>query len=438
MIIEKRFSVSLFWVSVFSGFLYVAIFSGNFNLSILLSQSESWIYNTRILSSIGLLISMIFYHCKYGFSFTNIKNLIFIKTNLLILAFSLLVLCSAINYSDYNSIVINSIINIWCLISFIVVFSEFKFRAINIFFIISFSFGLLWAGIYCVKILSSGAQVGEIPFGTSFTYYRIIGFSNFVALYYLLKSISREKPNYKLALVLSFSIVFLTIMVVYSMSKASFIAMAVGYLTVLSILIFQNQMRKAIATGLLAIISAFLLSNMSVSQVMDTRYKGLQGDGYHEAQRAELKGSASKRDDMKSFFEFNVMLPDYSHRIKLFFESLRVKDKWLGDGVGSFEFYGRNLYTKGFDLYKYPHNVVLEVYNSLGITGLTFFMLIICSLLFRLFKMNGVCQTAVSPLIGVCAVYTVGAMFGGDLTDFNFFWAVAIIANGLSYNLEEN
>lgn len=436
---ESEWGVSLLfsWHFYFSGLLFISVFSGNFNLSEFFFEEKTWLLNVRLISTVLLFLSLSIYCILDGFESIFFKKLFIDKANLLILFFSCLVAFSAINNSNNSSTIFHAIINVISLVVFIVLLSKFSLKIIDSLSVIGLLFGFLWASVYFKNIYSEGFQLGMIPFGTSFTYYRILAFSTLSSLYLLFRFIQPDSINWKATPFLCFTIIFLTVAVSYSMSKASWIAAFLGYLTVVLLLVFHHKYKRAALVAFLGVISGVLVYTLPASQVMEARYQGLQGTGYHGIQKDYLRELRDTEPGMQSFFEFNEIVPDYSHRIKLFRESMLVEHPFWGNGVGSFEFQGRNLYTKDLDLYTYPHNIFLEIYNSLGLFGTSIFGLIIVLCLFDFFKLDYRTQIALSPFIGLSILYGVGAMFGGDLTDFNFFWftMVLLISHSKTRNL---
>ena len=105
-----------------------------------------------------------------------------------------------------------------------------------------------------------------------------------------------------------------------------------------------------------------------------------------------------------------------------------LKKKWFGHGFDKFSynalsFYGPISIPRH---YTYPHNLLIDIFYSLGIVGLAIFTLAILStisILLRDFQL----VSNVLPLIFAGFGIFVGSIFGGGISDFSIYWVVIIM-----------
>jgi hypothetical protein len=99
---------------------------------------------------------------------------------------------------------------------------------------------------------------------------------------------------------------------------------------------------------------------------------------------------------------------------------------WLGVGIGNYRFEEINQYTKEIQLYRYPHNIVLELAATMGAIGLSLFALLtfisLVLLQHRVMAHPALLYTMAYPLF-----ILVTALAGGDYFDFRVFWLFTLI-----------
>jgi hypothetical protein len=92
-----------------------------------------------------------------------------------------------------------------------------------------------------------------------------------------------------------------------------------------------------------------------------------------------------------------------------------------GSGVYNYTYWSLNSSATGTEVYKYPHNIVLEVAASMGLVGLILFGGAIISSMVFITKELINYPNAIY-LITYLVFFMVTSLFSGDLYDFRIFW----------------
>ncbi len=300
---------------------------------------------------------------------------------------------------------------------------------------------------------------GWAPFGGPITFYRIEFLAFGAALY--LSERSSSLAGKVLHLVVAGACFFSTLA---SLSKAAFASAVVSVLFMCLWLAVQKQYRTMFSVvGVVAVVIAlfygvdfgqtlaarFAESKIEVfskdrqvdsSAVLldvyapDLRFETLSPDKQRKLEEIwpvySGLGAPHYQKDPSAFLRFLsrvVIIGDTSSRIQMLM--LVLKDArssfWFGRGMGSFRFAGVNTATKEIEIYRYPHNILLELLFCTGIIGLALFGIVV----FTTAVLVG--QTALSRpgvifLAGYLLFIFLTATLAGDYYDFRTFWFVSL------------
>jgi O-antigen ligase len=123
-----------------------------------------------------------------------------------------------------------------------------------------------------------------------------------------------------------------------------------------------------------------------------------------------------------------VIYQDSTARARLWSEAwfLYRSSPWIGVGIGNYLIEDINRYSKEIELYRYPHNIVLEMAAFTGTVGVVLFSLL------ALHSLVCVTRRAMKQPALVCAMaYLVfvlaTALSSGDYFDFRVFWLFALL-----------
>lgn len=95
-----------------------------------------------------------------------------------------------------------------------------------------------------------------------------------------------------------------------------------------------------------------------------------------------------------------------------------LKHPLLGNGIGAF--------TNNFEVYTYPHNIILEIVNDFGIVGLIIFVIIMVRLASKLMQMAK--QGIQSQFVVLLFLNSIaGLMISGSYMENYQFWILSII-----------
>lgn len=124
-----------------------------------------------------------------------------------------------------------------------------------------------------------------------------------------------------------------------------------------------------------------------------------------------------------------VLMRDASGRLTMAARAWDMfrSNRWFGAGMGTFELGDVNQYTKEVMMYRYPHNIVLEMAATAGVVGLALFALAIFTGLLVAQR-----QVLKRPPLAFLMVYApfmlIASMFGGDFFDYRVCWlALALL-----------
>ncbi len=305
------------------------------------------------------------------------------------------------------------------------------------------------------------------PIMSVFTVYRIALFAGFSGLYIFFEERYNKKQLLILgSAVLCFSSSFSTL------SKAALLGGVFSIAMMIAVYYLWIDKKRALTT-LLVLISAVAIFWIGRGQTFEARVaEGVFGVGYDplstmEAVEPPPKGEHETDKDMlereiafdaqkslakqiacsftrtpcdpsptyteevftKLLFRNYIVLPDYSVRLRLAYRALEgfSNHPYVGNGFGKYKLTAINLYTNLPEVYHYPHNFILELLYSVGVLGTAPIMivLLICiGLVIR--KPRGL--HAAAPIVGAAAAGIVGALFGGDYSDFRIVWIYLILA----------
>jgi len=133
-----------------------------------------------------------------------------------------------------------------------------------------------------------------------------------------------------------------------------------------------------------------------------------------------------------------LLIIDHSDRLRLAFHALEsFKKNWLyGSGFGNFRVSYVNAYSGELGIYRYPHNIALEIAAATGILGLSLW----CGALF-LFQVFVAQRLSVYPgllfLSGYMNFVLLTALFFGDIYDFRMYWLVGLIIIVAAHRVEK-
>ena len=132
---------------------------------------------------------------------------------------------------------------------------------------------------------------------------------------------------------------------------------------------------------------------------------------------------------VQTMLRHRVYLPDFSFRIRLLLEGMRGASSapWLGQGFGSYRAVAINLYTGAPETYFYPHNIVVELLQAVGVVGLALVLAVAFGLAWLVLTARSAVVSAL-PMLAFALAIGLGAMFGGDYQDFRLFWWAMLLA----------
>jgi hypothetical protein len=146
--------------------------------------------------------------------------------------------------------------------------------------------------------------------------------------------------------------------------------------------------------------------------------------------RALVSGDAEKRPLAAILEDLSRMIiyQDRTGRARLWAHAWELfrSSPWFGVGIGNYGFEEINQYTKEIQLYRYPHNIVLELAATMGAIGLSLFALLtfisLVLLQHRVMAHPALLYAMAYPLF-----ILVTALAGGDYFDFRVFWLFTLI-----------
>ncbi len=174
-----------------------------------------------------------------------------------------------------------------------------------------------------------------------------------------------------------------------------------------------------------------LLTESIITKVSDnTKYSD-----YSSEERAKLEalwvifdesGAPDYKDDFSDFILWISSLAivvDGSSRLRMAQAALTdfKNNIWFGSGMYNYTYWSLNSSASGSEVYKYPHNIILEVAASMGLLGLVLFGGAITAGLVFVTKQLIDYPNAVY-LIAYLIFFVVTSLFSGDLYDFRIFW----------------
>ncbi len=103
-----------------------------------------------------------------------------------------------------------------------------------------------------------------------------------------------------------------------------------------------------------------------------------------------------------------------------------VPHKWFGIGVGNYIYQGFNSCTDVIDIYRYPHNIILEILATTGLFGIVLFLgaVFYFQVLLRRYFLR---DSASICLAGYGMFIIITALFAGDIYDFRLYWYIGLI-----------
>lgn len=310
----------------------------------------------------------------------------------------------------------------------------------------------LWMLLFTISAKNT-ATSGLLP--TTFTIYRIQIFGGFAALALLFECDKVVRGGWIMGI--SATICFATSYL--TLSKAALLAGTGGVLFLAAIYVtWYNKIRAGVVLS--AYLSAVILFVIISGGMFSARVsEGLLGTGYSLSMRDVLsqvpegddklnvvRFEAQKRlaevvactagnypcsftvqpweqDIADQMLRFRVYIPDFSFRIRLLMEGGRgiVHAPWMGNGFGTFNAVATNLYTKEFEAYSHPHNIVVELLYSVGIMGTMIVGGIMFFLVWLVMQVKEGLQPGL-PMLAYIVSVCIGAVFGGDYMDFRLAW----------------
>lgn len=124
----------------------------------------------------------------------------------------------------------------------------------------------------------------------------------------------------------------------------------------------------------------------------------------------------------------NIVVSDRSSRlgmVQVAMDALK-NNKWYGEGIGNYRFLSLDTAGKDFEVYRYPHNIILEIAGSSGLLGLGLFGIAFLAGFVIVLK-KAITDSLVPFLIVYLIFISVTALFSGDLYDFRVFWMTLLV-----------
>lgn len=122
-----------------------------------------------------------------------------------------------------------------------------------------------------------------------------------------------------------------------------------------------------------------------------------------------------------------ITINDASQRIRLWLHAYDMTKQSLlsGTGVGSYSIELMNSDENGYDVYRYPHNVTMEIAYSTGLAGLAVYFAALFVFMVSLHQ-----RVIASPPVAAVAAGVVFVLLtshiSGDFYDMRFFWLLLI------------
>lgn len=470
-------SIKLLIVSLLS---YISIFSSQLKWSRLLNtfgteiQIQSWqIDQVRFIFTL-LLTTILFQSIRTNKEkiisfFLERKSNLYILTLIIGLNFYLATFSFDKSNSEYEQrIIFDIFFSILIFINFLVSYAIFDRKFIEYLFYISV-FAALALGC-----LSVGYPLDESqrPLASTYTAYRIAIFGAFSAIYLIWNS---EKPL--IISILWGGAAILCLFLSYATLSKAAVASGVLSLAILSFIYLSlKKYKAALACITLNALSFVIFISLSGASFINRIEVGLvkpvvpvdemiktEIEKQREKEGVDKKAVSTELhtidtpstqwiEDFVSYFNcrskstycetpenysakiisdnlllHHVYISDYSFRIRLLLSGLSgfLEEPIFGQGFGKFEAKTVNRYDGTIETYYYPHNIVVELLYSSGIVGtLLFFAVFVISALIYIRKEPATDSIPVLALF--CALF-IGALFGGDYTDFKLNWICLLI-----------
>lgn len=325
--------------------------------------------------------------------------------------------------------------------------AKWKEAFVYIFAVVCVCMASIWASIWMFRCHEVGCSQEAISFGSAFTFYRIqlIGF--FCALYLW----SNSQSNSKGLLWLSLS-VLLVIACLGSLSKAAWLASTAAIFFYAIVQFIWYSPKQALVVISLFIAGGFV-SYKNIGYAIEQRVEHVAKGTGHTSQNMKLLGNdmskaaimslnaingnkkqleslpPESRYALEDFLQHHVVITDLSYRLRLIKTGLEggAVAPLYGNGFESFRYEGVNLYTKETEIYRYPHNILIDVFYTSGVVGVLWFIFcIVLSLCAVLRKRDNVAKSI--PFLSAAVGVFTGALFAGDIWDFSLFWILLIVA----------
>jgi hypothetical protein len=167
--------------------------------------------------------------------------------------------------------------------------------------------------------------------------------------------------------------------------------------------------------------------DLSPSQQRKVVALGEMGDGRFTDYRADLPNFLRSADQY-------IVVRDTTSRFRMAIEAIDLfkANPLLGAGIGYYTYTEiGSISVGGVDTYPYPHNILLEVLATMGVSGgVIFFLALVVSLYGLSAGERG--QSSLMIFRGYLIFVLVTALFAGDYHDFRLYWLIGL-AVVLSY-----
>lgn len=166
------------------------------------------------------------------------------------------------------------------------------------------------------------------------------------------------------------------------------------------------------------------------SPVRPTSFDDGEGEGRNEACRQRMAKAAIAPPPGTDTYscQMHFTIYDVDSRIRLLLQAINTNSSPVfGSGLGAYLFVEASRSASEVGVYKYPHNILAEVYHTSGLVGLSLIgasIVLVIALVLR-FSVSATGPLAI--LAAIPAFSGLSALVGGNIYDARFLWLAPLL-----------